>query len=111
MVLGGKGTLKKDLSALRDSFIEAAAQSASDRLLLAERCCALPHHLTPPPRPEPGHHPSLRALLLKRRGQVQGVGAVAAGEAGGGRPAAGALQVRPRPGPTTQHPKGMASRA
>jgi hypothetical protein len=41
VVLGGKGTLKKDLSTLRDTFIETAAQAASERLLLAERCGAL----------------------------------------------------------------------
>ena len=37
VVLGGKTTLKKDLSVLRDSLVERATASASDRLLLEER--------------------------------------------------------------------------
>ena len=36
-MLGGKMTLKKDLSTLRDTLVEKAATSASERLLLEER--------------------------------------------------------------------------
>jgi hypothetical protein len=57
VALGGKGTLKKDLSALRDSFIETAAQAASERLLLAERCGALGTR----PSSAPHRRPSIRS--------------------------------------------------
>jgi hypothetical protein len=64
VVLGGKGTLKKDLSALRDTFIETAAQAASERLLLAERCGALPPSFGRPDGPL--FFVSRVALLLRR---------------------------------------------